>query len=162
LDGWETQPCAMPRGLGKGKVAADNPSVRASPGLLKRTLAGAGARCRGARCRPQPRPDPHVAGEPHGSGPPQQLWPATLRSGSAFLHQRVRFECDVCPVISRFWSLLGKRLWSEESRTCCPPRWVCAGPASPRRTRLPAPPDTAKTAPSGIGAGRTRGVWRRP
>lgn len=59
--------------------------------------------------QPQPRPDLHVAGEPHGSGPLEQLLAVTLTSGSGFPHQQVRFECDIYPVISWLWSLLGKR-----------------------------------------------------
>lgn len=85
-------------------------SVRASLGWLKCTIARAGAGCRGsgAQCRLQSRPDPHAAGELHGSGPPERLLAATLTSGSGFPHQQVRFECGIYPVISRLWSLLGK------------------------------------------------------
>lgn len=87
-------------------------SIHTSLGLLSCTIARVGARCRGsgAQCWPRPQPDPHGAGELHGSGPPEQLSAATLMSGSGFPHQRVRFECDIYPVISRLWSLLGKRL----------------------------------------------------
>lgn len=89
--------------------------------------------------RPQ-SPRSHGDGEPRQDGAPaasgrkmQQILAVMPVSASHFLLKRVRFECDIHPVISRLCSLLWQRWQREETQARCPARgragcWLSCSP----------------------------------
>lgn len=112
--------------------------------------------------RPQ-NPRSHGDGEPRQDGAPaasgrkmQQILAVMPVSASRFLLKRVRFECDIHPVISRLCSLLWQRWQREETQARCP-AWAKPAAGSPAPQDLLLPPDTARAAPPGPGAG----LWRQ-